>query len=122
VIFLGRHYSPHQNILPVRLAPPAPIYMLWRCKNLPAQQRLNYQPIIGQQTDWPEWLDLTLQKALQVDPEKRYQHLSEFLYDLRHPNPALGRQLTLQAAYPIRLWQTLCFVQALLIALLLVIG
>jgi protein phosphatase len=92
-----------------------------RCKNLPAQQRLNYQPIIGQQTDWPEWLDLTLQKALQVDPEKRYQHLSEFLYDLRHPNPALGRQLTLQAAYPIRIWQTLCFVQALLIALLLVI-
>lgn len=93
-----------------------------RCKNLPAQQRLTYQPIIGQLAEWPEWLDLTLQKALQVDPEKRYQHLSEFLYDLRHPNPSLGRELTLQAAYPIRIWQTLCFVQALLIAFLLVIN
>lgn len=93
-----------------------------RAKNLLAQQRLSYQPIIGKNADWPEWLDLTLQKALHVDPEKRYQHLSEFLYDLRHPNRSLGRELTLQAAYPIRIWQTICFVQALLIAFLLVLS
>ena len=65
--------------------------------------------------------DLTLQKALQVDPAKRYQHLSEFLYDLRQPNPQLGRELTLQAAYPLRLWQCLCYLQALLILWLLVV-
>jgi protein phosphatase len=93
-----------------------------RCKSLQTQQRLSYQPMIGHNADWPEWLDLTLQKALQVDPAKRYQHLSEFLYDLRHPNPSLGRELTLQAAYPMRIWQTICFVQALLIALLLSIS
>ncbi len=92
-----------------------------RCKNLPAQQRLSYQPIVGRHNDWPQWLDLTLQKALQVDPAKRYQHLSEFLYDLRQPNPQLGRELTLQAAYPLRLWQCLCYLQALLILWLLVV-
>ena len=90
-----------------------------RCKNLPAQQKLSYRPIIGQHADWPEWLDLTLQKALQVDPLKRYQHLSEFLYDLRHPNPGLWRELTLQVAYPVRIWQTICYLQTLLILWLL---
>lgn len=86
-----------------------------RCKNLQSQQKLSYRPIIGQQADWPEWLDLTLQKALQVDPLQRYQHLSEFLYDLRHPNPQLRRELILQSAYPVRIWQTICYLQTLLI-------
>lgn len=92
-----------------------------RCKSVQAQKKLSYQPIIGSNSDWPEWLDLCLQKALQVEPEKRYQHLSEFLYDLRHPNPALGRELALQAANPIRLWQALCYLQSLAILLLLVL-
>ena len=30
-----------------------------------------------------------LRKAVHPNPEHRYAELSEFLYDLRHPNPSL---------------------------------
>ncbi|MEE9423381.1 MAG: bifunctional protein-serine/threonine kinase/phosphatase [Methylococcales bacterium] len=36
--------------------------------------------------DIPIWVDKTLEKALSIDPDKRYAELSEFIYDLSHPN------------------------------------
>lgn len=35
----------------------------------------------------PMWLDGALKKALAADPRERYGELSEFIYDLKHPNP-----------------------------------
>lgn len=35
----------------------------------------------------PKWIDGALKKATQLIPELRYDHLSEFLYDLNTPNP-----------------------------------
>ncbi len=37
----------------------------------------------------PVWLDAALAKALSLNPEQRYEELSEFLTDLQKPNPAL---------------------------------
>jgi len=37
----------------------------------------------------PVWMDAALRRALALDPAERYGELSEFLYDLRHPNAAL---------------------------------
>src|SRR5436190_2510963 len=34
----------------------------------------------------PAWIDGALEKAVHPNPAKRYDSLSEFLYDLRHPN------------------------------------
>lgn len=48
-----------------------------------AQNKLTYKSLYPK---YPIWIDETLKKALQVDPEKRYSHLSEFIYDLSHPN------------------------------------
>ena len=37
----------------------------------------------------PFWVDRAVEKAVSIDPEERYEVLSEFTYDLRHPNRAL---------------------------------
>ena len=50
------------------------------------QRKLRYTsaPILNPQT--PEWLDGAIHKSVHPDPYKRYDALSEFIYDLRHPN------------------------------------
>jgi serine/threonine protein phosphatase PrpC/predicted Ser/Thr protein kinase len=53
-----------------------------------AQRRLQYRPVLDDQRDIPAWVDEALRRAVHPDPLKRYQELSEFLYDLRHPNKA----------------------------------
>jgi len=40
----------------------------------------------------PVWVDGALKKALQIDPEQRYEVFSEFLYDLNHPNDIFMKQ------------------------------
>lgn len=37
----------------------------------------------------PAWIDEAIKKAVHPDPYKRYEDLSEFLFDLRHPGKAL---------------------------------
>lgn len=78
-----------------------------RARSAVAQRRLRYRPLRDQHSELPAWLDATLQKALAVRPEQRYGELSEFLYDLRHPNPALTRpdRRPLLERHPVRFWQ-----------------
>ena len=35
----------------------------------------------------PSWIDGALRKAVSINPERRHALLSEFVYDLSHPNP-----------------------------------
>ncbi len=44
--------------------------------------KLRYQPA----RELPVWIDGALRKALHPDPARRYESLSEFTFDLRHPN------------------------------------
>lgn len=69
--------------------------------------RIDYQSISTLIQDIPGWVDKTLQKALQLYPERRYQALSEFATDLIKPNPAyLGdEKLPLMYRYPVKFWQ-----------------
>lgn len=53
--------------------------------------RVHYRPASRFNPDVPAWMDAALQKALAIDPERRYQRLSEFIHDLSHPNPELLR-------------------------------
>jgi serine/threonine protein phosphatase PrpC len=48
--------------------------------------RLRYQPASEENRDIPGWMDGALRRAVQIDPVKRYESLSEFVFDLRHPN------------------------------------
>ena len=86
-----------------------------RAKSIKAQKKLRYQSVLSKDSELPIWLDLTLEKALHPDPNKRYQALSEFLYDLRHPNAEFQKPLSLIELHPLWLWQCLCVVQALVI-------
>ncbi len=48
--------------------------------------RSEYISIRSFNPDIPIWVDKALEKALSIDPDKRYTALSEFIYDLSHPN------------------------------------
>lgn len=88
-------------------------------KTRSAQRRLMYVPVTSLNPSVPEWMDAAIQKAVKVDPAQRYQELSEFVYDLSHPNVALTAPdpvpwLQRQSE---RIWQVACGI--LLVALLL---
>ncbi|HWU84394.1 MAG TPA: bifunctional protein-serine/threonine kinase/phosphatase [Rhodocyclaceae bacterium] len=57
-----------------------------------ALKKLKYQSVLDDSKAIPAWLDAPLAKALHPDPWQRYEELSEFLHDLRQPNPVLLNQ------------------------------
>ncbi|PWC35768.1 bifunctional protein-serine/threonine kinase/phosphatase [Azospirillum sp. TSO35-2] len=85
------------------------------------QHKLIYRPALADDRDVPVWLDGVLRKAVHPDPAKRYQELSEFLYDLRHPRKAFtGRAgLPLIERNPLLFWKTLSTLLALAVLVLL---
>jgi serine/threonine protein kinase len=84
------------------------------------QRKLRYRSARDEHQDTPAWVDGALAKAVSVDPEKRYAELSEFIYDLRHPNaefaaaprPILERN-------PLLFWKLTSLVLSLVAAALL---
>ena len=56
------------------------------------QARVSYTPVSAYNRDVPGWIDAALKQAVQPDPRKRQEVLSEFTHDLRHPGTAsMGR-------------------------------
>jgi serine/threonine protein phosphatase PrpC len=53
-----------------------------------AQHRLTYLPLTTDNSDIPMWADEAIRKAVHIHPSKRYEEISEFIHDLRHPNTA----------------------------------
>lgn len=86
-----------------------------------AQRKLRYRPARRDQQPIPVWIDGALRKALHPNPEKRYDALSEFIYDLRHPNPALeNRQAApLSERDPLLFWKGLSLLLFLIILFLI---
>ena len=81
--------------------------------------RLTYTPAYEHNPLVPVWLDGALKKALQLDPRRRYDALSEWIGDMKTPNPRLmsDRALPLAERDPVLLWQGISAV--LLVALVL---
>ena len=86
-----------------------------------AQKKLRYRSVLSDTREIPAWLDAALAKAVHPDPLRRYAELSEFTYDLRHPNAALlgQRPPPLIERNPLLFWQILCALQTVLLILLL---
>jgi serine/threonine protein phosphatase PrpC len=57
-----------------------------QANSISAQRKLEYKSIINDDSELPIWIDDTLEKALKVNPLKRYPVLTEFIHDLRQPN------------------------------------
>lgn len=74
--------------------------------------KLQYVPLRTRRPDLPEWLDRVLKKALQPQPARRQQALSEFLHDLKAPGPEfMTRDRTpLQQRHPLLFWRGLTVV------------
>jgi serine/threonine protein phosphatase PrpC len=86
-----------------------------------AQRKLRYQALPGNDRQIPAWIDAALSKAVQPDPHQRYEELSEFVYDLRHPNKALLNEKSrpLIDRNPLVFWKCVAFILTIIIALLL---
>ncbi|SDR75449.1 Serine/threonine protein kinase [Halopseudomonas sabulinigri] len=86
-----------------------------------AQNKLVYQSVLHEERDIPAWIDDVLKRALQPNPLKRYEALSEFVFDLRQPSAAfLSRtRPPLLERNPLLFWKSLSFVLVMIIAALL---
>lgn len=85
------------------------------------QRKLKYRSALDDNREIPAWFDKVLEKAVQLDPRKRYDELSEFVFDLRQPkseflNPSPA---PLIERNPLLFWRGLCFVLACVVLLLL---
>jgi len=86
-----------------------------------SQKRLRYSYLDSETLDIPIWIDEALKKALEPNPYNRYSELSEFIYDLRHPNQAYVNRTRppLIERHPVILWKMISSVLALVIVILL---
>jgi serine/threonine protein kinase len=57
-----------------------------RTRTKAQQKKLRYKTVLNDNRDIPAWVDGALKKAVHPDPYQRYDELSEFVFDLRHPN------------------------------------
>ncbi len=81
-----------------------------RARYVPARQ---VNPLV------PAWVDGALEKALQLAPQHRYAHMSEFIADLTSPNPELMKKQPLLESNPVGFWRGLTIILSLLNMLLM---
>ncbi|CAM4069069.1 bifunctional protein-serine/threonine kinase/phosphatase [Roseateles saccharophilus] len=83
--------------------------------------KLHYVPLRTRRPDLPEWLDRVLRKALQPQPVRRQQALSEFVHDLHAPGPEFTTRdrTPLQQRHPLLFWRGLTLVFGLATVVLL---
>jgi len=87
-----------------------------------AQRKLNYASAQDEARPIPAWVDEAIRKAVHPDPCQRYQELSEFVYDLHHPNREFLKKTRppLMQRNPVVFWKTVSFLLA--VALILVLS
>jgi hypothetical protein len=57
----------------------------------------------------PVWIDGALKKATAINPELRYDHLSEFIHDISTPNPQFltgDEHVPLMKNNPLLFWKS----------------
>ncbi|BCG63207.1 MAG: hypothetical protein methR_P0903 [Methyloprofundus sp.] len=83
-----------------------------------AQKKLKYTTI-PEDSGIPLWIDEALRKALLPEPHKRYQEISEFIYDLRHPNKEFINKTRppLIERDPVVFWKSVSFILLIIIVL-----
>jgi serine/threonine protein phosphatase PrpC/ribosomal protein L39E len=81
------------------------------------QRKLRYRSALDDNREIPAWIDKVLEKAVHPDPHKRYEELSEFVFELRHPNPAFlnPAPVPLIQRNPLLVWKSLSLVLALIV-------
>lgn len=87
--------------------------------------RLHYVASMEHNPMVPIWMDGALKKAVSINPNQRYNAASEFIYDLKHPNPRLAISVSsstpLLQRNPLLFWRSLCAAELIIILVLLYI-
>ena len=85
-----------------------------------AQKKLVYKSVLSEEREIPAWIDDAIRKAVEPDPFLRYEELSEFIYDLHHPNKIFLNKTKppLIERNPVIFWKAASFV--LMLALIVV--
>ena len=85
------------------------------------QRKLSYRSALDDHRELPAWVDGALRRAVHPDPMKRYDELSEYLYDLRHPNRKLmdSNPTPLIERNPLAFWKGLSFLLVVVVLVLL---
>jgi serine/threonine protein phosphatase PrpC len=94
-----------------------------RTRTRSAQAKLQYDSVLDDDREIPAWIDGVLRKAVHPNPAKRYAELSEFLYDLRHPNSEfLSRtRQPLIERHPLAFWKSVSALLAVAVVVLLAV-
>ena len=86
-----------------------------------AQRKLKYASVVDENREIPLWMDEAIRKAVQPRPYDRYAELSEFIFDLRHPNKMFleKKPPPLMERNPLRFWKTVSFILAVIIVIMM---
>lgn len=92
-----------------------------RARTGAAQRRLAYRSARDEERAVLAWVDEAIRRAVHPDPWKRYAEVSEFVYDLHHPNPAFvsRNRVPLLERHPETFWKGVSIILALIVLVLL---
>lgn len=83
---------------------------------------LRYRSARERRPALPDWVDGALRRAVHPSPAQRYQAVSEFVFDLRHPNADLAaRRTPLAERDPVLFWKAVALLLAVALAAALVL-
>jgi serine/threonine protein kinase len=85
--------------------------------------KLRYSSAVDDNSEIPAWIDGALRKAVHPDPYKRYESLSEYTFDLRHPNAKYlnASPTPLMERNPLLFWKCTTAILACIVVVLLAI-
>lgn len=86
-----------------------------------AQNRLVYRSARHSEREIPAWIDDVLRKATHPNPYKRYEDISEFVHELRHPSAAFlnKTRAPLLERNPLLFWKSVSLLLAVAVVVLL---
>ena len=93
-----------------------------KAHTLAEQKRLQYRSMLNKDREIPAWVDETIKKAVHPEPNKRYDEISEFLFNLRQPNKAFLNKSRppLMERNPVIFWQGVSLILAVVVVILLI--
>lgn len=93
-----------------------------RARTWAQQRNIGYASAIDGERAIPAWIDPVLRRAVHPDPARRYEELSEFIYDLRHPSARFMTTafVPLMERNPLLFWKALSFALIAVVVVLLV--
>ena len=85
-------------------------------------RHLKYNSAFDNNREIPAWIDSVIEKSIHPEPNKRYDSLSEFMFDLRYPNEKYlnSTRLPLLDRNPLLFWKCLSVILACIILFLLI--